>query len=108
MKINAAFIISVFITLLGSASLAYQTYKMVELDAGCRGIRHPGFWGAFAISGNNSSGLVFYMLNRRKYPLRMSEEQKEEMERKKKKALVSTVFLVAGAILVLYFLVFGA
>lgn len=42
-------IVLVFIEILGASTLAYQIYKMTELDAASRGLKHPKFWGFFFI-----------------------------------------------------------
>lgn len=88
----------VFIVLLGAVTLSYQMYNMIYLDARSRGLKHPGFWGIFSIGGNNgSSGLILYLLGRKKYVSTMSDEDKAIMETRKKKALVSLCFLILGA-----------
>lgn len=38
-------IVLVFISLLGASTLAYQVFKMTELDAKSRGFKHPKAWG---------------------------------------------------------------
>lgn len=92
-------VIFVFITLLGAFTLSYQIYKLTELDASCRGLKHPKFWGFFALSGNNGGGgLLLYLLGRRKYPAQISETDALEMSSRKKRASVSLVFIAVGAI----------
>lgn len=77
----------------------YQLYRLVQVDAECRGLKHPKLWGAFAASGNNSSGLLLYLIGRRKYPVQsMTREQKELMEKRKRKIGTGLIFLAAGAI----------
>ena len=78
-------IVLVFIVILGSSTLAYQVYKMTELDATSRRLNHPKFWGFFSLSGNGSGGLLLYLIGRRKYPSSMSESDKLVMESRKRK-----------------------
>lgn len=84
----------------GAGSLAYQIYKMTVLDAEARGLKHPKFWGFFALS-SNSSGLIAYLLGRRKYPVTcMTGEIESEIRSRKKKAYVSLVFVSAVTVAV--------
>ena len=92
-------IILVFITLLGASSLYYQVFRLIQLDAKCRGFKHPTFWGLFFAGGNNGgSGVLLYLLGRKKYPSVMTEEQHSLMESRKRRAGVSLCFLAAGSI----------
>ena len=50
----------------GGFFCVYQQYKLVEVDAACRGLKHPRLWGLFAASGNGQSGLILYLIGRRK------------------------------------------
>lgn len=92
-------IIVIFVVMLGASTLAYQVYKMTELDASCRGLKHPKFWGIFSLSGQGSGGLLLYLIGRRKYPSSMSNSDKLTMESRKKKAAVSLAFLAVATIL---------
>lgn len=77
----------------------YQLYELVQVDAECRGLKHPRLWGLFAVSGNGQSGLILCLIGRRKYPiLSMSEEQRGLMERRKKRFGAGLLFLAVGAI----------
>jgi len=92
-------IICAAVTLVGAAELTWQICHMVTADAKARGLAHPRFWGLFAMSGNNSSGLLLYLIGRRKYPiLSMSDSAKQEMDRRKKAAGAGLAFLAAGTI----------
>lgn len=92
-------LIAMFVTLLGSFTLIYQIYRLTELDARCRGLKHPKLWGLFTLSGNNGSGgLILYLLGRRKYPITINNDQQAEMNSRKKRAGVSLLFLAVGSI----------
>ncbi len=92
-------LISAAVILVGAVNTSFQLYKMVELDARARGLKHPKFWGIFAMNGNNSSGLLMYLIGRRNYPiLNMTEENRKEIEKRKKKAGIGLIFIVIGAI----------
>lgn len=99
-------VLAVFIVLLGSMGTAYQVYKMTILDAKCRGFKHPKLWGLFSIGGQNSSGLILYLVGRRKYPITMSIEERAEMESRKKRTAVCLVFLVTGTLTLILSMVF--
>ena len=89
----------VFIVLLGAITLAYQIFRMTELDARCRGFKRPKFWGFFSLSGKNGSGgLILYLIARKKYPITISASEQKEMNSRKQKAGVSLLFLAVGAI----------
>lgn len=101
-------VILVFLVMLGAITLSYQIYQMVYLDAKCRGLKHPTFWGFFSMGGNNGSGgLILYLLGRNKYPSTMSESDRSILNTRKKKALVSLCFLMVGTICLVFFLVLG-
>lgn len=91
-------IVLVFISLLGASTLAYQVFKMTELDAKSRGFKHPKSWGFFALGGNNSSGLLLYLIGRKKYLSHMSDSDKQIIESRKKKAGVSLIFFALSTI----------
>ena len=101
-------VLMVFVVLLGASTLAYQIYRLIELDARCRGLKHPKWWGLFSLSGNNGSGgLLLYLIGRRKYPIQINETAQEEMNTRKKRTAVSLAFLVVGTIALVSFLVLG-
>ena len=72
--------------LVGAFCVVFQIYQMTVIDATAQRIlKHPKFWGVFAMSGNNSSGLLMYLIGRRKYPIvNMSESNSKELEKRKK------------------------
>ena len=86
-------IILVFIVLPGAVNTAYQVFKIAELDARSRGLKHP-----IAIGGQNSSGLILYLIGRHKYPSTLSNQDREVMNSRKKKVGVGLIFIVSGAI----------
>lgn len=94
------------ICLIGMITLVYQIYKITIIDSKARSLKHPKLTGLLATSGQNSSGLVLYLLTRKKYPIKnISNEDKLEINRKKKIALVSLIFVVIGAIGFVYCLI---
>lgn len=92
-------IIGVALLLVGGVFCTYQVYKLVQVDAVCRGLKRPKLWAFIAASGNNASGLILYLIGRRKFPiLAMSSEQENLMAERKKKFGVGLIFIVAGGI----------
>ena len=84
------------VALVGAFCVVFQIYQMTVIDATARGLKHPKFWGVFAMSGNN---LLMYLIGRRKYPIiNMSENNAKELEKRKKSAGVGLVFLAIGVI----------
>lgn len=98
--------VALIIILLGAINLVYQMFKMVELDAICRGLKRPKLWALLATGGQNSSGLVLYMITRRKYPTNATLSQQKELDSRKNKAIVCILFTLIGAIGLFYVLVF--
>lgn len=87
------------VLIVGGAFSIYQQFKLVRVDAVCRGLKHPKLWGFLSISGNNSGGLIMYLIARRKYPIiSMTDEQKTLIESCKRKIGMGIIFLVIGAI----------
>lgn len=87
------------VTLVGAFCVLFQIYQMTVIDATARGLKHPQFWGVFTMNGNNSSGLLMYLIGRRKYPIiNMSENNANELEKRKKAAGVGLIFFVIGVI----------
>ena len=92
-------IICAAIALVGGIETVYQIYQLTVIDATIRGLKHPKLWGLLASNGNNSSGLLMYLIGRRKYPIiNMSENNAKELEKRKKSAGVGLVFLAIGVI----------
>lgn len=87
------------VAVVGGAETAYQIYKLTVLDATARGCKHPKLWGLLATNGNNSSGLLLYLIRRRKYPLHSIEDaQLRLMDQRKKSAGIGLAFMAVGAI----------
>lgn len=98
-------IIGAAVTMVGAFSAMYHIYKMTVIDANARGLKHPKLWGMVAINGNNSGGLIMYLIGRKKYPIKhITESDTLEIERRKKAVGVSFIFLVIGAIAVVLYL----
>ena len=77
----------------------YQIYRLTVMDAAARGLKHPKLWGLLAANGNNSSGLLLYLIGRRNYPLNsIDNRQLVVMEKRKKAAGIGLVFVAVGAI----------
>ncbi|MCC5437463.1 hypothetical protein [Clostridium botulinum] len=91
-------ILLLLIVVLGSINIAYQVFKMTELDAASRGFKNPKLWGILASGGQNGGGLMLYLLGRRKYPSTMSENEKREIESRKNKIAIGLIFSILGAI----------
>lgn len=85
------------VMLVGAVNTVWQIYKIVGLDAESRGLKHPRLLGFFAANTNGSSGLILYLIGRRKYPvIRLSEETRREIESRKKRAGAGLVLLAVG------------
>ncbi len=87
------------IALVGGIEAVYQVYKLTEADASARGLKHPKLWGLLAANGNNSSGLLLYLIGRRKYPIKtIDNNQLLMMDKRKKSVGVGLVFIAFGTI----------
>lgn len=91
--------IFIAIYLIGIITVVYQIYKITIIDAKARNIKHPKLMGLLATSGKSSEGLIIYLLNRKKYPIKqISDNELNEINRRKKISFVSIIFIVIGAI----------
>ena len=91
--------IFIAIYLIGVITVVYQIYKITIIDAKARNIKHPKLMGLLATSGTSSEGLIIYLLNRKKYPIKqISDNELNEINRRKKISFVSIIFIVIGAI----------
>lgn len=76
----------------------YQLFKLVELDASIRGMRHPKFWGLLTAGGQRGEGLLLYLLTRNKAIYSMEIEEREELENRKKRLLYLLILNIIFAI----------
>jgi len=88
----------IIIILIGNFNLMYRVYQMTKLDSKSRGLKRPRLWGLFSAGTQNGAGLIFYFIERRKYPLVMSESEKKIMKRYKKIASICIIFQIVGMI----------
>ena len=90
-------IICAAIALVGGIETVYQIYQLTVIDATIRGLKHPKLWRLLASNGNNSSGLLLYLIGRRNYPINsIDSNQKTKMIQRKKAAGISLCFMVVG------------
>lgn len=99
-------ILFISIVLFSAMNLAYQMYRMTVLDAQCRGMNKPKFWGILVSGSDNGSGIFLYLLGRRKYPITISEENKQKLESRKKKIFVSLLFMTISSICLMGVIIF--
>lgn len=106
MKANVLIMIGLAILLVGAICFAYRLYEIVQIDARSRGFKHPKTWGLCSISSNNGSGLLLYLIKRRKYPIiELSKEDAERIKKGKKAISAAIIFVATGAILIVVSLV---
>ena len=92
------------IAFVGAIETVYQVYKLTIIDAGARGLKHPKLWGLLAMNGNNSSGLLLYLIGRRNYPIKsINNSQLVLMNKIKKAAGIGLLFMTMGIVGLLYF-----
>lgn len=96
-------IILLVIIFLCNVVLLYEIYKIVELDAKSRGLKHPKLWGLFSTGGSNKGGLLLYLIYRKKYISNMATSDKIILEKRKKSALYTLVslFVLGGILLII-------
>lgn len=70
----------------------YQLFKLVELDAVVRGMKHPKFWGVLAAGGQRGESLILYLLNRNKAAFSMTA--KEELQMRKQRIIYLLVLIM--------------
>lgn len=98
-KVLALGIVCFAAIIVGALHIGFQLFKIASLDAEARGLNRPKLWGFLAMGGNNSSGLIMYLILRRKHPvINMPEKVCHEIESRKKRAGVGILFLGLGAI----------
>ena len=102
MEASVLMVIGLAILLVGSICFEHRLYEIVQIDARSRGFRHPKTWGLCSISSNNGSGLLLYLIKRRKYPIiELSKEDMERIEKGKKAISAAIIFVATGAILII-------
>lgn len=97
-------IISGAVFVVGSFILQYNIYKMTQIDAKARGLKHPKLLGVLNISGNNGNAfLLAYLIGRKKYPIQnISSKDLAELEAYKKKSLLAlSISLIASLVFVI-------
>ena len=65
----------------------YQLFKLVQLDASVRWMKHSKFLAFLKPRGQRGEGLILYLLKRNKAIFSMTAEEKEELEIRKTPAL---------------------
>lgn len=96
----AAAVIGAAAAAVGGLFSAYQLCLLVQADAKRRGLKRPRIRGPFPPSGDGGSGILFYLVVHRKYPiLSRSAEQTRFMERCKRNIGTGLACLAAGVIL---------
>ena len=92
-------VIFIAVAIVGAIETVYQIYQLTVIDATIRGLKHPKLWGLLASNGNNSSGLLLYLIGRRNYPIHsIDHKQLVLMDKRKKAACIGLVFPVIGTI----------
>ncbi len=99
-------VVLVFMVLLGVFSLTYRIFKLVEMDAKSRGLKHPKFWGIFTIGGNGGGRLLLYLIGRNKYPSTMTDDEKKIFISHKRKSGLSLCFIAIGTIGLIFVSIF--
>ena len=72
----------------------YQLFKLVQLDASVRGMKHPRFWAFLRLADS----LNLYLLKRNKAIFSIAAEEKEELETRKKRLLYLLVLILLSGI----------
>lgn len=99
-------VLFVFTLLLGVFSLSYHMYRLVVLDATCRGLKHPNFWGIFTL-GSQSGNLILYLVGRNKYPSNMDEANLLVFNSLKRRIGLSLCCIAIGTIGAMAIALFG-
>lgn len=76
----------------------YQLFKLVELDAAVRGMKHPKFWAFLTTGGQRGEVLILYLLKRNKAVFSMTAEETEELQTRKQRLIYLLVLMVILAI----------
>ena len=81
-------VIFIAVAIVGAIETVYQIYQLTVIDATIRGLKHPKLWGLLASNGNNSSGLLLYLIGRRNYPIHSIDHKQLVLMDKRKKLQV--------------------
>ena len=91
--------------LVTNGRFVYQLFKLVQLDASVRWMKHSKFLAFLKPRGQRGEGLILYFLKRNKAIFSMTAEEKEEMETRKKRlfyllglTLLFAIFLFSSVI----------
>ena len=96
---NILAVIFIAVAIVGAIETVYQIYQLTVMDATIRGLKHPKLWGLLASNGNNSSGLLLYLIGRRNYPVNsIDDKQVLLMNKRKKAAGIGLIYIVIGTI----------
>ena len=100
-------IISGAVFVVGGFILQYNIYKMTQIDAKARGLKHPRLLGVLNISGNNGNALsLAYLIGRKKYPIQNTptKDLTDLKSYKKKSLLALAMNLIASLVFVIAFI----
>ncbi|MGT2836030.1 hypothetical protein [Streptococcus macacae] len=96
----------IFLLVVTEGLMLYQLFKLVELDAAARGMKHPRFWAFFTAGGQHGEGLPTYLLMRNKAIVSMTAEEKEVFQIRKRRVLYLLVLtFILGIFLISTFIV---
>lgn len=93
-------VVALPILIVGIVCFVVYLMKLVYLDALVRDIQRPKLWTFIALGSNNGSGLLLYLIHRRKYPMKRELTDMESYQYKhyKKCIYVGLTFVVIGAV----------
>ncbi|MDO5689301.1 MAG: hypothetical protein Q4G61_03555 [Tissierellia bacterium] len=95
------------ITLVCAFYLRYQLYKIVEIDAGSRGLKRPRLWAFVASGQENARGLIPYLIVRRKYVSTISASEQQIINERKRKAGIGIIGMLLFGLITLAILIFN-
>lgn len=89
--------------IVGIVTFIINLYKLVVIDATSRNIPKARFWGVVSLGGNNSSGLLLYLIKRRNFPvIELSKDEKIEKDRRKQTIKVGFLFTIIPLLIMIY------
>ena len=92
---NIIFRIIIIGLIIFTVGLAYNLYNMIKIDAESRGFKHKKLISLLSVTAQNGSGLLLYLLARKKYDSQMTALQRKEFEHYKKLSLIFFVIQMA-------------